>query len=198
MQARTITPSFHSGQALAQALFPSRSLVRHVALVLGFVALTALCARIRIYLPWTPVPVTGQTFAVLLSGAVLGSRLGGVSQLSYFAFGLLGAPVLQGGNAGWTYVTGATGGYLVGFVLAAYLVGFLAERGWDRRHVASAMVLGNVAIYVPGLLWLGLRGVVPWERVLPAGLYPFVLGDLIKLTLAAVVLPSAWSLLRRP
>lgn len=189
MQARTTT--------LSQSLFPSTSLVRHVALVLGFVALTALCARIRIFLPWTPVPVTGQTFAVLLSGAVLGAKLGATSQGTYFALGLLGAPVFQGGNAGWTYVTGATGGYLVGFILAAYVVGVLAERGWDRRHVAAAMVLGNVAIYVPGLLWLGLSGAVRWERVLPAGLYPFVLGDLLKLTLAAIVLPSAWSLLRR-
>lgn len=189
MQATSIT--------LAQTLFPSRSLVRHVALVLGFVALTALCARIRIYLPWTPVPLTGQTFAVLLSGAALGSRLGGLSQVVYLAIGLLGVPVFQGGNQGWSYVTGATGGYLMGFILAAYLVGALAERGWDRRHVAAAMLLGNIAIYLPGLLWLGLRGVVPWERVLPAGLYPFILGDLMKLTLAAIVLPSAWGLLGR-
>ncbi len=188
MQARTTT--------LSQALFPSASLVRHVALVVGFVALTALCARIRIFLPWTPVPITGQTFAVLLSGAVLGSRLGAVSQGTYFALGLVGAPVFQGGNAGWDYVTGATGGYLIGFVIAAYLVGLLAERGWDRRHVAAAMLLGNVAIYVPGLLWLGAVANVAWERVLPAGLYPFVLGDLLKLTLAAVVLPSAWVFLR--
>jgi len=182
---------------LAQALFPSTSLVRHVALVLGFVALTALSARIRIYLPWTPVPITGQTFAVLLTGAVLGSRLGGVSQLSYLALGLVGAPVFQGGNAGWEYMTGATGGYLVGFVLAAYVVGWLSERGWDRRHVVAALLIGNAIIYGPGLLWLGLGGFVPWERVLAAGLYPFILGDLMKLTLAAVVLPSAWALLRR-
>lgn len=189
MQARSGT--------LAQALFPSASLVRNVVLVLGFVALIALAARIRIYTPWTPVPITGQTFAVLLTGAALGSRLGTISLLTYLAIGIVGIPVFASGNSGWDYATGGTGGYLVGFLLAAAAVGWLSERGWDRRYVVAALLVGNVLVYVPGLLWLGVGGFIPWNQVLAKGLYPFIAGDLVKLTLAALVLPSAWTLLRR-
>ena len=168
-------------------------LLRDVALVVGFAVIVALCGRARFFLPDNPVPVSFQTFGVLLTGAALGSRLGLASIVLFYLAGMAGAPVFQGGNNGWDYVTGsATGGYLIGFVAATFVIGFLAERGWDRRHVLWALLIGNLLIYVPGLLWLGAKDFVPWEDVLSKGLYPFVPGDVLKLMMVGIVLPFAW------
>ncbi|MFQ5879450.1 MAG: biotin transporter BioY [Dehalococcoidia bacterium] len=181
---------------IAGALFPQRGIVRHVLLVAGGSAFVALSAQVRIHLPFTPVPITGQTFAVLLLGALLGSRLAGASLLTYFTEGVAGLPVFQGGNSGWAYIAGPTGGYIIGFIFAAYAVGWLAERGWDRWPwtTALAMLMGNVIIYLFGLPWLA--HFVPDDKVFAFGLLPFIPGDTIKLLLAASLVPSGWMALQ--
>ncbi|TKJ35975.1 MAG: biotin transporter BioY [Planctomycetes bacterium B3_Pla] len=165
-----------------------------IALIVGGSLLIGLCAQIKFF-PFGPVPVTGQTFAVLMTGALLGSRRGSLAVLAYIAQGLAGLPVFAVAS-GSAALLGPTGGYLVGFVAAAYVTGLLAEKGWDRRIGTTilAMTLGNVVIYAFGLLWLCcLTGVN--STVLKTGLYPFIPGDLLKITLAAALLPSGWKLL---
>jgi len=171
------------------------SIIRDLALVVGFSVLTALSAQIAFYIG--PVPITGQTFAVLLAGALLGSRRGALSQLTYLGVGAMGAPIFAGWHGGIGVLMGPTGGYLIGFVAAAFVVGFLAERGWDRRFwsMALAMLIGNIVIYAFGLPWLA--NFVPSGSVLAAGLYPFIPGDLTKLVLATIALPSGWALVNR-
>jgi biotin transport system substrate-specific component len=160
-------------------------------------ALIALTAQIQIPLPFSPVPVTGQTFGVLLVAASLGAMLGPASVGLYVLEGAIGLPVYAGGASGIARLTGPTGGYLVGFVAAAFVIGALVRRGWDRRiaTAAAAMLAGEVLIYAFGLAWLA-RFPLP-VGVLEAGLYPFIVGDLYKLALAAVALPAAWRLVRR-
>jgi len=173
-----------------------QALVYDAALILGGSLLVALSAQIAIPLPFSPVPITAQTLAVLLTGALLGSRRGALSLLAYLAEGLAGLPVFSAGRAGLDHLRGPTGGYLVGFVVAAYLAGYLAERGWDRRPLttALAMLAGNVALYLPGLAWLA-KFVGPAQA--PAlGLYPFIVGDLLKIALATALLPAGWKVLR--
>ncbi|MEL6565803.1 MAG: biotin transporter BioY [Pseudomonadota bacterium] len=173
--------------------------VKQAALVvLGVVAL-AVAAKISV--PMWPVPITMGTFAVLTIGAAYGARLGLATILAYMIIGALGFDVFAGSSAeafGLTYMMGGTGGYLVGYVLATVALGALAQRGWDRSvlWMALAMLVGNVLIYVPGLLWLGqLYG---WDKpILAWGLTPFLLGDAIKLALAAAILPAAWTLVGR-
>jgi biotin transport system substrate-specific component len=184
--------------ALADAIFPAdrrqARLVRDIALVVGFALLTALFAQISIPLGFTPVPITGQTLAVMLAGAALGSRRGAAAMALYLVAGAW-LPFFSGGTSGFVWGL-ASGGYIIGFVPAAYLVGFLAERGWDRQvWIILAMLLGNVVLYLPGLVQLSFF--VPQGRVLELGLYPFILGDLIKIYIAALTLPSAWWLLRQ-
>ncbi len=186
-QAKAIT--------MMDAIFPKATLVRDVLLILSFSVVTALSAQIAFYIG--PVPITGQTFAVLLAGALLGSRRGALSQLTYLGMGAMGAPIFAGWHGGIGVLMGPTGGYLIGFVAAAFVVGFLAERGWDRRFwsLALAMLIGNIVIYAFGLPWLA--NFVPSGSVLAAGLYPFIPGDLTKLVLATVALPSGWALVNR-
>jgi biotin transporter BioY len=168
-----------------------------VVLVAGFACLTAAFAQISFWIG--PVPVTGQTFAVLLAGALLGSRRGALSQLTYLAVGAAGIPYwfALGGPPGIARLVGPTGGYLIGFVAVAFVVGWLAERGWDRRvgTAALAMLAGEIVLYIFGLSWLA--HFVSGGAVLQAGLYPFVIGDLIKVAAAVFILPSGWLLLRR-
>ena len=183
--------------ALVDALIPvrgsSRRWVRDGVLIAGFTLLTALLARVSIPLGFTPVPVTGQTLAVLLTGAALGSRRGAAAMILYLIAGSW-LPFYAAGGSG--YVWGlASGGYIIGFIPAAFVVGFLAERGWDRKvWIILAMLLGNVVLYIPGLLQLSFF--VPEGKTLELGLYPFIPGDLIKLYIASLALPSAWALLR--
>jgi len=165
-----------------------------ILVVLGSV-LIAGSAWVQIRLPFTPVPITGQTFAVVLIGALYGARRGVATVLAYLAQGALGLPVFAGGAAGLAYILGPTGGYLLGFILAAALVGLLAERGWDRRPVltALAMTLGTAALFIPGLLWLGFF--LGWDNVLAAGLIPFLPGAVLKIALATALLPLGWKAL---
>ena len=184
---------------LRLAVFPRSGLLVDVLLVVAGAGLVALCAQIEIPLAFTPVPISGQTFAVLLVGASLGPLLGGSSLLLYFCVGLIGAPVYSGGDGGWEIVHGATGGYLVGFIAAAVLTGWLAQRHWDRHinSAVAAMLSGSVVIYSFGLPWLAKEIGTGLEGTLEAGLYPFVIGDLIKLYLAGMLLPGAWKLVKR-
>ena len=173
-----------------------RHRVRTVALVVGFALLTALAAQISFPLPWTPVPVSGQTFAVLLAGAALGWRAGGASQLLYLVLGAVGLPFYADGSSGWEVVAGSTGGYLVGFVAAAALVGRLAERGQDRALLTSvpAMLAGTAVIYLFGVTWLAHVLDISAATAVEKGLAPFVLGDAVKLAAAGALLPAAWRL----
>jgi biotin transport system substrate-specific component len=182
---------------LADVAIPRPGVIHNAALVVGASALTALAAQIAIPLPWSPVPITGQTFAVLLSGAVLGARRAFLAQLLYLAEGTLGLPVFAGGRAGAFLFSGPTGGYLLAFPLAAATTGFLCQRGWDRGFLSmvAAMLLGSTVIFALGLT--GLSRFVPGPQLLAAGLLPFLPGDLIKSALAALAFPAAWRWARR-
>jgi biotin transport system substrate-specific component len=179
---------------LADAALPRASALRDAALIVGASLVTALAARIAVPLPWSPVPLTGQTFAVLLTGAVLGSRRALLAQALYLIEGAAGLPVFAGGLGGPAVLAGPTAGYLMAFPLAAAVTGALAERGWDRRFgtMLAAMLLGSLVILVPGLVVLSRF--VPAERVLAAGLLTFLPGDVLKAVAAAVALPAAWRL----
>jgi len=172
-----------------------RAALYDITLIIGGSLLIGLCAQVKVLLPFSPVPITAQTFAVLMIGTLLGSWRGSLCVLTYIVQGVAGLPVFALGG-GFAVLIGPTGGYLVGFVPAAYITGLLAQKGWDRRIVTTilAMVLGNIVIYAFGLLWLCcLMGI---NRAVPAvGLYPFVVGDLLKIALAAAVLPAGWKLL---
>ena len=194
----TQTPSL----TLAEAIFPQTGLalrVKQLVLVAAGIAALVLAAKIKI--PMFPVPMTMGTFAVLSIGAAYGTRLGLATILGYMLIGALGFDVFAGSSAevsGLSYMMGSTGGYLVGYVLAVVALGALARKGWDRARgkMALALVLGNAVSYVPGRIWLvvlyGLEG-----RLLSWGLTPFLLGDLVKLALAALLLPALWSLVGR-
>ncbi len=176
------------------AVFPRAGLAADALLVLAGTGLVAAAAQISIKLPFTPVPITGQTFAVVLVGASLGAVRGTASLMLYLWLGVAGAPIYADGRHGWEVITGASGGYIVGFVVAAALTGYLAERRWDRRFSSSvaAMLTGNVVIYLVGLPWLAVVLDTDLEKTLELGLYPFVPGDLFKLYLAGALLPTAW------
>ena len=191
-------------------IIPGSGLLRDVLLVFAFALIVALFAQIAVRLPFTPVPITGQTLAVLLTGGALGARRGAASLGLYAIAGSLGIAVfapsstsLEGslvhfilpwegtGAALWDIVSG---GYIVGFIAAAYAVGSLAEKGWDRgSKVLLAMLLANLLIYIPGLLWLAYK-IESFDNALVYGLYPFIAGDLIKLYPASIALPGAWAL----
>ena len=142
------------------------------------------------------MPVTGQTLAVLAAGALLGSRRGALSLIAYLLQGLGGLPVFASGASGWAYALGPTGGYLIGFVAAAFVTGWLTERGWDRHVLlaALAMIAGSAAIYAFGLPWLSIYA---GRHVVAVGLTPFIAGDVIKVALAALALPAGWKLVGR-
>ena len=172
--------------------------LRDVVLVVAFAAIIAFCGRARFFLGDNPVPITLQTFGVLLTGAALGSRLGLASILLFYFAGMASVPVFQGGEKGWDYVSGSpTGGYLIGFIAATYVTGFLSERGWDRRDVLWALLIGNLLIYVPALLWLGAKDFVPWKDLFEKGMLPFLPGDAFKLMMVGVVLRPAWGVMNR-
>jgi biotin transport system substrate-specific component len=167
------------------------------AAVLALSWTIALCARVVIPLPFTPVPLTGSTLGVLLAGALLGPRRGAAAAGLYLMQGGIGLPFFAGGAAGWACLAGPTGGYLIGFIPGAWLAGLLAGRGWDRRFGSNLALLlaGSAVILACGLI--GLARFLPADRLLPAGLTPFLVGDLLKSCLAAALLPLGWRRLGR-
>lgn len=184
-----------TGQPLVDRLWPSadRPLVRQAALaVLGSLL---LWASAKVQVPMWPVPMTMQSFVVLVIGMAYGSRLGAATVAFYLAQGAAGLPVFAGTpqhGIGIAYMVGPTGGYLVGFLLVAVTMGWLAERGWDRTlpKAVAAMAIGTVLLFVPGVAWLAV--LIGPTKAVAAGLLPFVVGSLVKLALAAAVLPLAW------
>jgi biotin transport system substrate-specific component len=191
-----VTTALAPRRTFVDAAFHGQSLAYQIALLLAGSLLVAAMAQLAIPLPFTPVPLTGQTYAVLLIGAVLGSRRGALALLLYIFEGGVGLPFLAGATSGWP-IGRPTGGYLLGFVVAAFVVGWLAERDWDRRFITAvaAMVIGQLVIYAAGLSWLAMY--VGADMVLPMGLLPFLPGDVVKLLLAAATLPVAWEVLGR-
>ena len=175
--------------------------VRHVALILAGTLLIALGAKVSIVLPNDPVPITGQTFGVLVAGGALGFRRGITSTVLYLVLGIVGLPFFALDKTGIEVLWGATGGYLIGFVLAAAIVGRLAELGWERNLAGAvgAMLIADASIYVVGLPWLAVVAHLSATKTLELGLYPFIVGDLLKLALAAAAFPVAWWVVgRRP
>lgn len=191
-----------TNKVLAEAIAPRQGaqlLAKQAALVVLGIAVLAIAAKIKV--PMWPVPITMGTFAVLTIGAAYGARLGLVTILGYMIIGALGFDVFAGSSAeayGLTYMMGGTGGYLLGYVMATVALGWFAQAGWDRSagKMALAMLAGNVIIYVPGLIWLGM--LYGWDKpILQWGLTPFLIGDALKLALAAALLPALWKLVGR-
>ena len=170
---------------------------RSVSLVVAFSLLTALAAQIVI--PIGPVPITGQTFAVLLTGALLGSRLGAMSLIVYLIEGAAGLPFFYGGHGGLAHLLGPTGGYLVAFPAAAFITGAFAENGWDKRFFSAvvAMAVGSVVILLAGWAWFALVMHTPPWAAFQVSVMPHLAGDVIKILLAAAALPLGWKLLKR-
>lgn len=186
---------------LVDAVLPGRSVVRDVLVVLGFSAFVGVMAQASVRLPFTEVPITGQTFAVLLTAMALGRARGVAAVLAYLAEGAAGLPVFAEGRSGMASFVGPTGGYLVGFVLAAAVAGTLADRGWTRsyRWSFAGMLLSSAFVFLPGVVWLGVWLSRAGEfggvgALLAAGWLPFVPGDVLKSAVAASLLPSAWRL----
>jgi len=185
--ARTLT--------LADVAWPRAGALQNLALIVSASLLTAVAARIAFPVPWSLVPITGQTFAVLLSGAVLGPRRAFAAQVLYLAEGTTGLPVFAGGAAGLVVLAGPTAGYLIGFPFAAALTGWLCARGWDRGFgtMVLAMLLGSAVILALGLAWLARF--LPADQLIATGLLPFLPGDFVKALAAAVLFPGAWNLI---
>lgn len=177
----------------------NRARVRDAVLVLGGALFTALCAQVVIHLGFTPVPLTGQTFAVLTVGGVLGARRAMASQALYWALGAIGLPFYASATGGWERATGATFGYFVGFVIAAGVVGWYGDRRQDRNYVmsVSSLVLASAIIYICGAVWLSYSLNIPLTQgegnAIELGVTPFLVGDVIKVALAAAIAPLGWA-----
>jgi biotin transport system substrate-specific component len=193
MQANiTVADVFRPGEKI-------RAFIYDLALIVGGSLLIAASAQIKVWLPFSPVPVTGQTFAVLLTGTVLGCRRGVLCIVLYLVQGLAGLPVFAAGvAAGPAVLFGPTGGYLAGFIPAAAVTGLLAEKGWDRKFATTiaAMSFGNLSIYAFGIAWLCILTGVN-KDTLTIGLYPFIVGDIFKIVLASVLLPTVWKIVKK-
>jgi len=172
---------------------------RDIALVVAGALLTALCAQLSFYLPGDPVPVTGQTFAVLLTGAALGANRGAAAQGLYVVLGAIGLPFYADGESGVDVIWGATGGYLIGFIVAAYVVGRLAERHYDRNafRALPTFAIGSLIVFAFGVPWLAVALDISPAKALDLGFVPFIPGGIVKALAASALLPTAWRLVRR-
>lgn len=171
-----------------------RGIIYDIFIIIFGSLLVAFSANLRFYLPFSPVPVTAQTFVVLILGILLGSKRGALTMLAYIVEGLAGLPVFTNG-IGLVALAGPTGGYLIGFVAAAYITGLLAEMGWDRKIVTTiaAMILGDSIILTFGFAWLAI--LTNFKTAFLAGFLVFIPGDILKVTFAGVVLPNIWKLI---
>src|SRR6185295_328113 len=181
---------------LGTALAPMDA-ARSISLVVVFSLLTAAAAQVVI--PIGPVPITGQTFAVLLTGALLGSRMGAAAMILYLVEGAFGLPFFYGGHGGLAHLFGPTGGYLVAFPAAAFITGAFAEHGWDKRFptAVAAMAIGSLIILLAGWSWFTLITHTPPLAAFKLAVQPHLIGDVIKILLAAAALPLGWKLLKR-
>ena len=181
---------------MGAALAPLDS-VRSAGLAIVFSLFIAACAQFAIHIG--PIPITGQTFAVLLTGALLGSRLGAMAVIAYLIEGAIGLPFFAAGGAGLVRFFGPTGGYLVAFPAAAFITGAFAEYGWDKRYLTAvaAMVIGSVVIFLGGWAWFAVLTNTPPVAAFKIAVAPFLLGDVIKIVLGAAVLPTGWALLKK-
>ena len=181
---------------MGAALAPLDS-VRSAGLVIVFSLFIAACAQFAIHIG--PIPITGQTFAVLLTGALLGSRLGAMAVIAYLIEGAIGLPFFAAGGAGLVRFLGPTAGYLVAFPAAAFITGAFAEHGWDKRYVTAvaAMAIGSVVIFLGGWAWFAVLTNTPPVAAFKLAVLPFLLGDVIKIVLGAAVLPTGWALLKK-
>jgi biotin transport system substrate-specific component len=188
-------PNYANSDTLIGATLAPIDKARSVGLVIVFSLLMALAAQIRIQIG--PIPITAQTFVVLLTGALLGSRLGAASMIVYLVEGSLGLPFFSGGMSGLAHLLGPTGGYLVAFPAAAFITGAFAEHGWDRRFLGSvaAMFIGSLVILLAGWSWFGLVTNSSLVTAFDIAVKPFLIGEVIKVVLAASLLPLGWSLL---
>ena len=181
--------------ALIERLIPGLNLWQKSLAVVAGVALVALLAQVRFFIPDNPVPITLQGFGILMMGGVLGWRMGLASAALYYVVGLIGVPVFAKGGSGWEYVMeGVTGGYLIGFVLSAAIVGYLSQRGWNRGRSLWPMMIGSLLIYVPAVVWLTVFD-FSWPaegKLLSSAVYPFIPGDTLKLIAAAAALGAMW------
>ncbi len=190
-----------SHRVIADVLKPAVKLSKiaySLILITVFSLLLALSAQITIPLPFTPVPVTLQTMMVLATGALLGSRRGAAAVVLYIAEGTAGLPFFSMGRSGIAHLAGPTGGYLVGFIAAAFLAGLFSEKGWDRNGILAfiGLMIADVVLFIPGVLWLGI--LTGFSGVLVTGALPFVLADALKALVCASMLPLGWKLLERP
>jgi biotin transport system substrate-specific component len=181
---------------MGAALAPLDS-VRSAGLVIVFSLFIAACAQFAIQIG--PIPITGQTFAVLLTGMLLGSRLGAAAVIAYLIEGAIGLPFFAGGGAGLVRFFGPTGGYLVAFPAAAFITGAFAEHGWDKRYLTAvaAMAIGSLVIFLGGWAWFAVLTNTPPVAAFKLAVAPFLLGDVIKIALGAAVLPTGWALLKK-
>ena len=186
--------SISSSATLRGALITRSTGATQVALVIGGTAFLALMAQIAVPVPGSPVPVTGQTLGALLLGSAYGASLGFTTFASYLIVGFLGAPVFASGAHGLSRITGATGGYLVGMLLASLLTGYLAGRKWDQKvlTVIPTMILGDLVIFGAGLYWLHHSIHATWATTFKLGLTPFILGEVIKIAIASTAMPTLW------
>jgi len=181
--------------SLFERLVPAATVWHKSAAVVIGIILVALLAQARFFMPDNPVPITLQGFGILMLGGVLGWRLCLASAFGYYLVGMAGLPVFAKGGEGWDYVIhGATGGYLLGFILAAGVVGYLSQRGWNRGRVLWPMLIGSLLIYAPALIWLSVFdfGWPDEGKLLSSALYPFMTGDILKLIAAATVTGGLW------
>jgi biotin transport system substrate-specific component len=186
--------SISSTTTLRSAFISRSTATTKVALVVGGVAFLALMAQISVPVPGSPVPVTGQTLGALLLGSAYGATLGFTTFASYLIIGFIGAPIFAAGTHGLAHITGATGGYLVGMLLASLVTGYLAGRKWDQKiaTVIPTMLLGEVVIYTAGLFWLHHSIHASWSTTLKFGFTPFILGEVIKIAIASTAMPTLW------
>ena len=186
--------SVSSTSTLRGALVTRSTTATKVALVIGGIAFLGLMAQIAVPVPGSPVPVTGQTLGALLLGSAYGASLGFTTFASYLIIGFLGAPVFASGAHGLTRITGATGGYLVGMLLASLITGYLAGRKWDQKvaTVVPTMILGDLVIFSAGLFWLHHSIHATWATTFKLGFTPFILGEVIKIAIASTAMPTLW------
>jgi biotin transport system substrate-specific component len=189
--------SYAKADTLMEAALAPLDSIRSAGLVIVFSLFIAACAQFTIHIG--PIPITGQTFAVLLTGMLLGSRLGAAAVIAYLIEGAIGLPFFAGGGAGLVRFLGPTAGYLVAFPAAAFIVGAFAEHGWDKHYetAVAAMAIGSVIIFLAGWAWFAILTNTPPVAAFNLAVLPFLPGDVIKIALGAAVLPTGWALLKK-